>query len=215
MAQKVDNQCLGHSFEMMRIDFEQRSQEVIQLTTERSKSFRIALIIWTLPLLISSVLLKKEAFEVVEKMDFISFHNILAIGFISAGLINCIILSALISSRNSINFSTSGMNYLRSVYFDWLYHSKNIHLDDNLKNLLGVFDNQKPIFKYSSSKSSDIMLILTAVINIIYGLLGVILCIKNNLELLIINTILFIVLCTISALMLSEIKIGKLIWKKK
>ena len=162
---------MENSLEMMKVDFEQRSQQVIQLALDRSKFLRIAIIIWGVPLGISSTLLFKSMASDNISEIFFPF-SIISISFLLVSIANCIVLSAMLGNRNSSNLSSSGMNYIRSVYLYYLHSKDIIKLKPNLQKISQIKSNEFPDFEIHHSSSNDLVMYFIAVLNIIYSILG-------------------------------------------
>ena len=170
---------LPQAFELLKSDFEQRSQQALNLTLDRSKFIRLSILVWSTPLLIGVAFIEKKSIESL-------FESAVTIGLISlcfyfCALVNFVIFALNIHNSNAIRISTSGINYIRSLYFNLLHKNSivNIEEDEILSNIVHV-KNGKPKFSIVYSKSNNILLYSYAVVNSIYILFGLTLLVQIN-----------------------------------
>jgi len=162
---------IDHALKMMQIEFEQRSNQVIQMALDRSRLFRLGLIVWGIPLVVTATLFKAGLNVSIFNWE-LSAKVVISLSFYIASLINCVLLAAIISNGNSSNLSASGINYLRSIYFKILSDNGIIHLNDELRQKVLCYDNGEPQFRVISSESSGLSSKLIAITNIIYSIIG-------------------------------------------
>jgi hypothetical protein len=184
----------NHSLQMMKEDFNNRSNQSNQLLMDRSRYYRISVIIWGAPLLIAAAILKEGMINLNE-MSSIGWSPfvkiVLSMSFILASLINSIMLNSIINNEVSVRLSTSGMNYLRDLYFKILIDNKVIDQDPNLINIINI-KNGQPRFRIINSSGNQFSYILYSISNILFALIGLVLSYRSFIFYNIICTILFV-----------------------
>jgi hypothetical protein len=160
-----------HYFKMMEIDFEQRSNHVIQLSLDHSRFVRICLLIWSAPLAVGAALLQFGGSINNLRLPFNS-TEFLAITCFAASLINCIVLCAMVGNRNSSSLAGTAMNYMRSIYAARLVQEGLLTLEENAWKAIPLRNGREPRFKLSVSRSTDSLLVMTAGFDLTYSGLG-------------------------------------------
>ena len=187
-----DQELYRHALTMMQIDFEERSHQATSYALDRSNFIRISLIIWGIPFILSAALLDNNLMSV----DFSALEPAVilleSISFFSAAFVNCISLASIINNFNTTNLSTSGMNYLRALYFTILVRSKTISFDDKVFKALDI-ENGQPVFKYNRSNSAFLGFYLMIIVNILFGVIGTILIWLFNSNFLFIGVVVLLV----------------------
>lgn len=192
------DEIISHSLRMMQIDFEQRSQQVIQLALDRSKFLKIALVVWGAPLIIAATILGGKLHPDSLRL---SPNEILALSFFAAALVNSIILSAMVGNRNSSNLAASGMNYLRGCYFKVLPKNGYLTLPEDLAKTFYINLSDSPSIRLVRSKSTDLWLLVTAFTNVVYAAVGVFLVYGTNLLL---GMAAFLIVCVVHVAVLHS-----------
>lgn len=166
-----DEQLLHCALELAKVDFRERSQQVIQLALDRSKFLRIMLLIWGTPLVIAATTLQLEG--LAQKLPkLIGPLSLVGLSFLLASLANCAVLAAMRGNRNSSNLAASGMNYLRTVYLHILLREGVLEPDETLARITSASPEDPPVFRLIHSSSTDLVLLLAGAVNIIYAFLG-------------------------------------------
>ena len=157
---------------MMEIDFEQRSEQIVQMALDRSKLLRISLIIWGIPIVTAATLLKSGITPSFFHWD-ISAKIIIGICFFFSANINSISLASQIGNGNTTNLAASGINYFRTIYFKILIDHGKLSLTNELKKVLFLGEEGEPTFRLIRSHSNELAYRLIAGVNILYSLVGV------------------------------------------
>ncbi len=201
---KIEDAKIQNALDLLLVDFEQRSQQVVQLSLDRSKFIRIALLIWGVPLAVGGTLFFKPLVSNIFP-PILSPIAIIALSFLLSSLANCIVLSAIIGNRNSANLAASGMNYIRSLCFHSLSSSEVITLNENIRNVIGLAPNKAPEFILTRSASTDLMIIFFALLNIIYASVGCLLSFSITHSFLILSISLLILSAISHSILLKKI----------
>jgi hypothetical protein len=200
-----------HAFEMLRIDFAKRSDQVVQLALDRSRFLRLTILLWSGPLIITYFLLR-EAPLASQLSPSLSSKAVAGMAFILSALANCAILAAMTGNRNTSNIATAGMNYLRMTYLHMLVRKNMITIDESLRNVLSIDERATPVFRAVTSSSSDLVLYVTAFINVVYGLIGVsIVYISSDSLSFLASVILEVIVVSVHFIMLRRISIRSLV----
>ena len=162
---------LAHSFELLKVDFEQRSQQILNLTLDRSKFLRLSILVWSAPLVISAAVIEKKSIE--ELFVSTSIIGLISLCFYFCTLINFVVFVLTIHNWNTIRISISGVNYIRSLYFHLLQkHSIiDVQKDEILSKVVSIKEGN-PKFKVVNSKSNNILLYAYSIVNSFYALIG-------------------------------------------
>lgn len=194
--ENMKNMKISNSYDLLRVDFEQRSQQVIQLSLDRSKFIKLSLLIWGAPLMIGATIFF-QTFTPLNSIELLSPVTITSLSFMISCLANCIILSAITGNRNSSNNSAAGMNYIRAIYFHNLESNKCLEIDEKVKEIIGLNDNSLPTFRPVTSGSTDLILIFFGFVNVIYALIGVYMSFFTSTLFIVFSCFIFLV-CVIS-----------------
>lgn len=157
---------------LTKIDFEQRSQQVIQLQQDRSRFIRLAVLVWGAPLAIAAtVLTQLTGLEDVLSPP-LTRLVIAGTSFVFSNLVNCALLAALLGNRNTSNLAAAGMNYIREVYLHALLNHEVLDSDPALAKVTGVHRDKPPRFRAVVSASTDLVLMVMVGFNVLYGCIG-------------------------------------------
>ena len=162
---------LEEAFALLKIDFEQRSQHVTQLAIDRSKFIHICLLVWGSPLLIGAAMIHKDS-NLSTLPDGITSLDILGASFVASSLINCSLLCSIIGNRNSSILATSASNYIRRFYAWLLLKKCGIPIHKSALLAIQLSEDEIPVFRIATSRTTDHGIYLTATINILYALAG-------------------------------------------
>jgi hypothetical protein len=195
-----------NAFELLRIDFEQRSQQVTRMAMDRSSFLRIALLIWGAPLAVSAALLKDPSLG-GQVLPWLSIPFVSGLSFLLASLANCIVLAAIVGNRNTANLSASGMNFIRALYFRTLTVRKLISIDRELRTIIGLTSELRPRFQVVVSRSTDLVIVMFTATNMSFLLVGFYLCCSARLGHLLISGIILALVIACHAIIIRRISL--------
>jgi hypothetical protein len=155
-----------------RIDFEQRSQQVMLLGQDRSRFIRLSTIIWGAPLAIAATVFSQSQDLVASLPPGCTRLVVIGASFVLSSLVNCGLLAALLGNRNAANLAASGMNYLREVYLHCLLERGTLDRDMVLERVTGARRDRSPCMRPVVSSTTDLVLLVMLSFNLLYACIG-------------------------------------------
>lgn len=159
-----------NAFRLMELDFEQRSQQIIQLSLDRSRFQRLQILIWSAPIVVTAGVKNVSAGD--DANGLLQTGLIIGGAFIVASILNIVSLCAIIGNRNTTNLCATFVNYVRRYYFHRLISAGKFSETDKSKRFLKFNDDNLYDVIYVQSGSTDLGIYLSCLANLLYALVG-------------------------------------------